>query len=265
MAALTTNYPVILDPQAYAGIHLVEDDGEPMETFAHRGNMDQLIDVVTYHCRARSDFFVGGNNFIYFNPDQARNRDYRGPDFFYIKDGVDRARERQCWAVWEENGRLPDVVIELLSETTEEVDRTTKYAIYEQSWRMPEYFLYDPLTFQLEGFRLVDGVYQPLELDERGWMWSEELGLWLGLWQGKFRESQWTWLRLYTSDGKIAPRYDEAAIQFAEEQRRQVDEQRRQVDEQRRRADAAEQELARLRALLAGQEHPPSAKNGSPQ
>jgi Uma2 family endonuclease len=257
MSAPTTNYRVVLDPQAYAGIHLVEDDGEDMETISHRFNMYQLIEVVSYHCRARNDFFVGGNNFIYFNPDQARNRDYRGPDFFYIKDGVDRARERQYWAVWEENGRLPDVVIELLSATTEEEDRTTKYAIYEQSWRMPEYFLYDPLTFQLEGFRLVDGVYQPLQLDERGWMWSEEMGLWLGLWEGKFLETQGTWLRLYTPAGELALRHDEAGNRLA-------DEQRRQADEQGRRADAAELELARLRALLTGQEHPPGKKNGSP-
>jgi hypothetical protein len=122
---------------------------------------------------------------------------------------------------------------------------------------MPEYFLYDPLTFQLEGFRLVDGAYQPLQLDERGWMWSEEFGLWLGLWEGKFLERQGTWLRLYTPTGELALRYDEAEKQLA-------DEQRRQADEQGRRADAAEQELARLRALLTGQEHPPGAKNGSP-
>jgi Uma2 family endonuclease len=257
MSAPTTNYRVVLDPQAYAGIHPLEDDGEPMETFSHRNNMDQLIDVVSYHCRARDDFFVGGNNFIYFNPDQARNRDYRGPDFFYIKDGVDRARERQYWAVWEENGRLPDVVIELLSATTEEEDRTTKYAIYEQSWRMPEYFLYDPLTFQLEGFRLVDGAYQPLQLNERGWMWSEVMGLWLGIWEGKYRETQGTYLRLYTPAGELALRHDEAGNRLA-------DEQRRRADEQCRRADAAEQELARLRALLSVQEHHLGEKNGSP-
>jgi len=250
MSAPTTIYRVVPDPQAYAGIHLVEDDGQDMETISHRFNMYQMIEVVSYHCRARPDFFVGGNNFIYFNPDQARNRDYRGPDFFYIKDGVDRMREREFWAIWEENGRLPDLVIELTSATTEVEDRTTKFAIYEQSWRMPEYFLYDPLTFQLEGFRLVDGAYQPLQLDERGWMWSEEFGLWLGLWEGKFLERQGTWLRLYTSDGELALRYDEAAKQLA--------------DEQRRRADAAEQELVRLRALLTGQEHQAGTKNGSP-
>src|SRR5271157_3555912 len=113
MSTAATPYQVVLDPKAYEGIRLLEEDGIPMETILHRDCMYLLIDLVKQHNRARRDFFVGGNNFIYFNPDQARNLDYRGPDFFYVKDGVDFDRERRYWAVWEEGGRLPDVIVEL--------------------------------------------------------------------------------------------------------------------------------------------------------
>jgi Uma2 family endonuclease len=249
MSAAVSPYRVVLDPKAYEGIHLVESDGEPMDTILHRDCMLLLIAVVTHYNRARSDFLVGGNNFIYFNPEQARNRDYRGPDFFYVKDGVDRTRERQYWAVWEENGRLPDVVVELLSPTTEEEDRTTKFAIYEQTLRTPEYFMYDPFTHVLEGYRLVGGSYQALRPSERGWLWSEEMQFWLGTWEGQFLLTPGTYLRPYTREGEL--------VLTAEE-----DEHRR-AEEERQRADAAECELARLRALLGQQTKPAGEGNGS--
>ena len=242
MGAAATNYAVVLDPKAYAGIPLVGEDDQPMDTPWHRDCMTLLIALVAYHNRTRNDYYVGGNNFIYFNPDQARNRDYRGPDFFYIKDGVDRGRERPYWAVWEEGGRLPDVVIELLSPSTEDEDRTTKYAIYEQTLRTPEYFLYDPLTRVLEGFRLVGGAYQPLEPNDRGWLWSDELGLWLGLWEGYYILSRATWLRLFTREGELVLLADE---------------------DERRRADSAEREVERLKALLAQQTNQAGKGNGA--
>ena len=243
MGAAATNYRVVLDPNAYAGIHLLETDGEPMDTPWHRDCMNLLIALITRHNRGRADFYVGGNNFIYFNPEQARNRDYRGPDVFYIKDGVDRGRERLYWAVWEEGGRLPDVVIELLSPTTEDEDRTTKYAIYEQTLRTPEYFLYDPLTRVLEGFRLVAGAYEPLSPNEQGRLWSEEMQLWLGRWEGEFLLARATWLRLFAPEGELVLLPEEA---------------------ERRRADEAEQEVARLRALLNEQQPPDARKSANP-
>ena len=48
----------------------------------------------------------------------------------------------------------PDVIIELLSPTTAKEDRTTKKRIYEQTFHTSEYYLYDPDTQQLEGWRL---------------------------------------------------------------------------------------------------------------
>ena len=237
MSTAATPYQVVLDPKAYEGIRLLEEDGVPMETILHRDCMYLLIELVKQHNRERRDFFVGGNNFIYFNPDQARNLDYRGPDFFYVKDGVDYDRERRYWAVWEEGGRLPDVIIELISPTTEEEDRTTKFVIYEQTMRTMEYFLYDPFTHVLEGFRLTNGVYRPLAPNKRGRIWSEELGLWLGPWEGEYMLTHQTYLRMYTPNGKLVPTVEEYS--------------RRRVDTAQRRAEAAEQEAARLKAILA--------------
>jgi Uma2 family endonuclease len=247
MQTAATGYELVLDPDAYAGIELLAEDNIPVETFWHRWCMNLLIEVTAQFCQSRPDYWVGGNNFIYFNPDQARNLDYRGPDYFYIKDGVDRSRPRDFWAVWRENGRTPDVIIELLSPTTAQEDRTTKFQIYEQTLRVPEYFLYDHDTQRFEGWRLNGGSYAPLPQDGRGWLWSAELGLWLGNWVGEYLGLHDTWLRMYTTSGELVPTTGEA--------------QRQLVEKEKQRAELAEKELARLRALLHLQ--PPPKTNGS--
>jgi Uma2 family endonuclease len=58
--------------------------------------------------------------------------------------GVDGTADRQGWVVWEENGRYPDVIVELMSPSTPQVDTGVKKDIYEQTFRTPDYFVFDP-------------------------------------------------------------------------------------------------------------------------
>ena len=74
---------------------------------------------MSQHWQGRTDFFVGGNMFLYYSLQQVRNRDYKGPDFFVTTE-VDGPRERRSWIVWEENGRYPDMIVELLSPSSME-------------------------------------------------------------------------------------------------------------------------------------------------
>jgi hypothetical protein len=87
--------------------------------------------------------------------------------------------------VWEEGGRYPDVIVELLSNSTEKVDRTTKKQLYQDSFRTPEYFWFHPETLELAGFRLSGASYRPILGDERDWRYSEQLGLYLGVHEGQ--------------------------------------------------------------------------------
>ena len=129
-------------------------------------------------------------------------RDFRGPDFFVALD-VDTSRERQGWVVWEEDGRYPDVIVELLSPSTANVDRGVKKDLYERVFRTPDYFVFDPFAADsLAGWHLELGRgYQPLIPNERGWLWCETLELWLGTWNGSIRREPPTgtcdWLRFY--------------------------------------------------------------------
>ena len=65
---------------------------------------------------------------------QVRHQDFRGPDFFAVL-GVPK-RERKSWVVWQE-GKGPDVVIELLSESTAAQDKEALLARYQERFGAP--------------------------------------------------------------------------------------------------------------------------------
>jgi hypothetical protein len=90
-----------------------------------------------------------------------------------------------------------------------------KKDVYEQVFRTPEYFLYDPDADRLEGWRL-SGAYQPIELNERGWLWSERLGGWIGRWQGAYLGQPATWARIFDEHGEPWPTYVEQSRSAAE-------------------------------------------------
>lgn len=236
---------------------LPTEDGVPLETNWHRVQINLLIDSVHACWRDRADYYAGGNMFIYFSMDQVRNRDYRGPDVFIVKD-VDGTRPRDAWIVWDENGHYPNVIIELSSPSTIAVDLKDKKFLYERIFRTPEYFCYDPASDTLWGWRLAGNSYVPIPADQEGALWSEQLELWLGRWQGEYLRSDAVWLRLWTPDGDLVLTLAEAEAQRAEveAQRAEAEAQRAEAEAQRaaaeaQRADAAEAEIARLRARLA--------------
>ncbi len=158
---------------------LIFDGGEPLESNRHRIAMNTLIRSAQQALAERSDCFIGGNMFVYYSRDQAMNKDFRGPDFF-VALGVDKQRERQGWVVWEEGGHYPDVIVELLSDSTADKDRGIKKTLYERVFKTQNYFIFDPFNPNLAGWRLDGGHYKPLQRDERGWLWCEVLDLWVG-------------------------------------------------------------------------------------
>lgn len=179
----------------------------PLETDLHRDQIDLLIRLLRSHWQERQDFYVSGNITIYYSPKQLKSEDFRGPDFFVVL-GTER-RPRKSWVVWEEDGKYPHVIVELLSDSTAQTDRGLKKRIYQDTFRTPDYFWFDPHSLEFEGFHLVDGSYQPIPPTEQGWRWSEQLRLYLGIDQ--------TQLRFFTPNGERVPTPEELVI--AERQR----------------------------------------------
>jgi Uma2 family endonuclease len=226
-------------------MELPTEDSEPLETSWHRSEINLLIESLKMHWRGRQDFYVGGNMFIYFTFKQAQKPFYRGPDFFVVLD-VDGSYSRDAWVVWEEDGRYPDLIIELLSRSTAEEDLTTKKDLYERVFRTPEYFCYNPDTRVLRGWRLMNAEYEEIKASEHGWLWSERLGLWLGLWEGRYLEEYRVWLRFYNASGELVLTFGEAEQKQAEQERQRAEQEHQQAEQERQRAEQAEAQLARL-------------------
>jgi len=238
-----------IEPIPLPAIELPAEDGEPLESAWHRSEINLLVESLRHHWRDRTDFYAGGNMFIYYSLEQARRRSYRGPDFFVVLD-VDGTHLREARVVWEEDGRYPDVIVELLSHSTAEEDKTVKKTLYERTFRTSEYFWYDPDTQEPVGWRLGPNGYAPIEPNERGWLWSERLGLWLGRWEGEYLRETTVWLRFYDADGQVVMTFAEAAQQQAEAAQQQAEAAQQQAEAAQQRAEQAEAELARLQARL---------------
>ncbi|ACB49976.1 unknown [Crocosphaera subtropica ATCC 51142] len=210
----------------------VESDEPEMESSLHYFQLALLVSCLEWLWREQNDFFIGANLTIYFNRQQLKNKDFRGPDFFLVKQT--EKRPRKSWVTWEEGGKYPDLIIELLSESTENVDKTIKKDLYQNRFRTPDYFWFSPDTLEFSGFRLVQGKYEEIDPNEFGWLWSESLGLYLGIYEQQ--------LRYFTLEGQLVPTPEEDAQQ----QRKQVEQVQQQANQQQRRA---EQLAAQLRAL----------------
>ena len=150
------------------------------------------------------------------------------PDLF-VALRAPRDENLGSYKLWEYP--VPELVIEMLSDSTSKKDVGPKRDTYEYLG-VYEYWLFDPQGFELPaplaGHRLRAGRYRPIAADAAGLLPSEVLGLGLHVCAGELRFRD-------PATGKDLRTYDES------EQR---------ADAEKTRADAAERELARLRLRL---------------
>lgn len=230
-------------------LDLPYDDDTPMDSDRHAAQIELLKECLRLAWAGRN-FFVGGNMFVYFNRDQIRTRDFRGPDVFVVLDVPQR--ERRSWVVWDE-GKAPDVVIELLSDTTASVDRGEEKLVYQDRLRTPEYYWYHPFTSEFAGWLLQDGVYVPIAPDDAGRFISPRLGLALRIWEGEYAGITAPWLRWATLEDELLPTGEEHAEQErmrAEQERVRAEQERMRAEQERQRAVQMERRLAEQGTLL---------------
>ncbi|WP_404783558.1 Uma2 family endonuclease [Altericista sp. CCNU0014] len=207
----------------------LDSDEPPLETDFHRRQIDLLIRLLEFWWQERIDFYISGNLTVYYNEQQLKSRDFRGPDVFIVL-GAEK-RNRRSWAIWEEGGKYPNVVIELLSSATAAVDKNEKKQLYQDVWRVPNYYWFHPQTMEFAGFTLNNGRYEPIPPTEQGWLWSEQLGLFLGVYNEQ--------LRWWTEQGELIPLPEEQVQQAKEQERRAKEE----AQQERQRAERLERLL----------------------
>ena len=217
-----------LEAQMPDATQLLSDEPE-MESSVHYAQLALLVSCLEWLWRDRQDFFIGANLTIYFSRQQLKDRDFRGPDFFLVKQTG--SHPRNSWVVWEEDGRYPNLIIELLSTSTAAIDRGLKKDLYQTRFRTPEYFWFSPDMLEFAGFRLTGSHYQPISPTSEGWLWSQELGLYLAVVEQR--------LRYLDEMGELIPTPEEVA------QQAQLESQRAQFE-----AQQAQQRAERLAAKL---------------
>lgn len=211
------------------------DDGEPMETYRHRQQMQLLIDSLQAHWSERTAYYVSGNMFLHYDP--ANLRKFRGPDFFLVMNVENR--ERKSWVVWQEGMRFPDVIIELLSDSTRAIDKGEKKTLYEQLFRTAEYYLYDPLSQEFMGYHLHGAHYEEARPDAQGRIYSPVTELYLAV--------RNDWLRWFTREGELVlspMELWEQERQRSKAMQQQAEQAQQQAEQAQRRAERAEQLLA---------------------
>ncbi|GBE93001.1 Uma2 family endonuclease [Nostoc cycadae] len=180
-------------------------DEPALETELHLRQIILLLKCLEWLWRDRQNFYAAANLTIYYSPNQRKSEDFRGPDFFVVL-GTER-RTRKSWVVWQEEGRYPNIIVEILSPKTADTDKGLKKQIYQDTFRTPDYFWFDPESLEFAGYHLLDGVYQPLEQNPQGHLWSQQLNLYLGIHQGL--------LRFFTPSGKLISTPEEVAERLA--------------------------------------------------
>jgi Uma2 family endonuclease len=169
-APITEKRPVIF------GNGYPTSDGRPMaETDLHRDLMVDLIETLKERFAADPQTYVSGNILIFY--EEGNKRKHVSPDVLVVR-GIPKHR-RDNYLVWQE-GKAPDLVIELTSKTTRTEDRDEKPNLYRTVLRVPEYFMFDPRAEYLDppfqGYRLRQGRYVAIK-PVAGRLPSEVIGL----------------------------------------------------------------------------------------
>ncbi|HBE19832.1 MAG TPA: hypothetical protein DEG17_20445 [Cyanobacteria bacterium UBA11149] len=214
-------------------------DEPPLESELHLRQIILFLSSLQWLWRDRNDFYAMANLTIYYSPRQLQSQDFRGPDFFVVLDT--ERKTRKSWAVWEEDGKYPNVIVELLSPETASTDKNDKKKIYQNTFRTPDYFWFDPYTLEFAGFHLVDGKYQVIDKNEQGYLWSQQLSLYLGIYNKQ--------LRFFTPDGELVPTPEEVAESAL--QKKELKRQEKELERQEKELAIAKVErlAAKLREL----------------
>jgi Uma2 family endonuclease len=215
-----------------------ESDEPELETDFHRDQIDLLLRLMKWTWRDRNDIYCSGNTTVYYDQAQRTTRNFRGPDIYVVLDAD--PRQRRSWMIWKEGGRYPNLVIELLSPATARVDRTTKKELYQNVWRLPNYIWFHPETMEFKGFRLVNDLYEEIQPTNAGWLWLDQLELFLGIHERT--------LRLFTATGEMLLFEEEAAQLEIEAAQLEVEAAQLEVEAAQLKVEAAQLEVAQERS-----------------
>ncbi len=229
------------------------DDGEPMtDSLAHYEALTNAVDATRIHLWGK-DCLVAGDFAVYYEPLPPGAS---GPGPAVVPDllvafGV-TLDQHTSYCLWEV-GKVPELVMEMTTKPTQAIDWTY------QRWLcarlgVAEYWMYDPhgsyLDIRLQGWQLVDGIYQPIPGQLRVDLAAE-------LFPSPVLDTFWGYLR-DSGDLRLWNPWEETWYPTHKEiwsdrlhQRQHADAATRRADAAAQARQAAEAEVARLQARIA--------------
>jgi Uma2 family endonuclease len=253
---------VVLPPAFPDHTQLPESDGTFVKNFQEHPQSLILTDSIGQILQQRHpdrQYAIGQDCGIYWRETEPAEQGAEAPDWFYVPNvppNLD-GQIRRSYVLWREH-IAPLIALEFASGNgDEERDRTPlsrtdegvvtkpgKFWVYERVMRIPYYGIYQVNNGRLEVYRLIDGYYQLLELNQRGHFPIAPLGVELGLWQGSYQNQTMLWLRWWDEEGNLLLIGDERAQLErlrGEQQRERAEQERLRAEQERLRADSAEQ------------------------
>jgi len=239
---------VVLPPAFGDHTQLPDSDGTFVKNFQEHPQSLILTDSIGPILQQRhpdGQYAIGQDCGIYWRETEPAEQGAEAPDWFYVPNvppNID-GQIRRSYVLWREH-IAPLIALEFASGNgDEERDRTPlsrtdegrvtkpgKFWVYERVMRIPYYGIYQVNNGRLEVYRLIDGYYQLLELNQRGHFPIAPLGVELGLWQGSYQNQTMLWLRWWDEEGNLLLIGDERA-----------ELERLRGEQQRERAESAEQ------------------------
>lgn len=217
---MTLHVPDLARP---APVEYPESDGQPMAE-----NTLQFQWIATIKGELDGLFaddplvFVAGDHFWY--PVEGDPRICAAPDTMVVFGRPKGHRGR--YLQWKEGGIAPQVTFEVLSPGNRPAEMVDKRQFYE-TYGVEEYYVLDPDTGRLEGWRRVGGVLQRIGR-MHGWT-SPRLGI-------RFESADGE-IRLFLPNGQPFRTHLDW-VKFAELQRQQAEAERQRADAEQKRADA---------------------------
>ena len=156
----------------------------------------------------------------------------------------------------------PLIVIEFGSgDGSEERDKTPlnrnqpgnqkpgKFWVYERIIRPAFYGIYEVEKASVEVYHFVENNYELVVANERGHYSIPQMGVELGIWQGRYGNMELPWLRWWDSQGNLLLTGEERAEverQRAELAESELEQQRQQAETERQRAERLAERLREL-------------------
>lgn len=208
-----TSTPIFSDIETTLPDHtqLPESDGTFVKNLQEHPQsilLTDSIEPILQKIHPDGQYCIGQDSGIYWGLTEPPERGAEAPDWFYVPNVPPTLNGivRRSYVLWQEYV-APLIVLEFVSGNgTEERDKTPitgKFWVYEQAIRVPFYGIYEVKKASVEMYQLVRGHYELLPANERGHYPVEEMGVELGIWQGRYQNLDLPWLRWWDNQGNL--------------------------------------------------------------